>query len=470
MSEFRFNSVFSGKRVHLVGAKGVGMTALAELLTAKGASVSGSDTDERFFTDGVLSALGMRIFVGFSAEHVLSGTDILVHSTAYDPVTHPEIVEARTRGIAVFSYPEAVGMLTREHMSLLVAGSHGKTTVSAMLAEALRAAGEDPAAVVGSRVRSWRGNALSGSGKYLVLEADEYQDKLSSYHPFAAILTGIDWDHPDFFPDERSYEDVFRRFVSRVPRHGALVYCADDVTVVRVAGAVHATRISYGFHESADFRIVGYGTSGKEDALSSRFSVISGDRDLGVFTLRLPGRHNAANAAAVIAMCSFLRLDPERVREALADFSGTTRRSEFRGTYRGAPVYDDYAHHPAELRATLAAFRASYPDRNIVAVFHPHTFTRTKALLSGFAQSFDDADRVIVLDIYGSARETQGGVSSGDLVREINRYIPGKAEHIPAIPEAIGSLRSSVGKGDLLITFGAGDVWRVAEGVVGTGK
>ena len=262
---------------------------------------------------------------------------------------------------------------------------------------------------------------------------------------------------------------MFRRFVSRIPRHGALIYSADSASVGRVAESASCTRLSYGFHESADFRIIGYGTSGAEGdgGVCSRFSVRHADEDLGEFSLSLPGRHNARNAAATVAMCSFLRIDTDRVREALAGFSGTVRRSEFKGSFRGIPVYDDYAHHPEELRATLAAFREAYPTRRIVAVFHPHTFTRTKALLSDFAQAFDDADRVIVLDIYGSARETEGGVSSADLVAGIGRFTPGKAEHIPTIPEAIDTLKVSLDTGDLLLTLGAGDVWRVAEGVVG---
>lgn len=457
----------SGKRIHFVGIKGVGMTALAELYIARGATVSGSDTDESFFTDDVLARIGILPEVGFSREHISDDIDFVVYSTAYDPETNPELVEARERDIPIRSYSQAVGELTHEQMSLLVAGSHGKTTISAMLAEALRRADVDPSAIVGSHVRSWQGNALSGQGSYLVLEADEYQNKLDLYEPFSVILSSIDWDHPDCFPDEESYMEVFRRFVTRIPRHGTLVYCADSASVSQVADSASCTRLSYGFHKDADVRIRHYeGQDAEGGVFRSRFSVSYGDHDLGSFSTPLPGRHNAANAAAVIALCSSLRIDIERVREALAEFSGTARRSEYVGSYRGIPVYDDYAHHPEELRATLAAFHESYPNRRIVAVFHPHTYTRTKALLADFAQSFDDAGRVIVLDIYGSAREKQGGVSSADLVREINRFTPGKAEHIPTIPETIEVLTATLDTNDLLLTFGAGDVWRVAKGVV----
>lgn len=444
---------------------------MATLYHRQGHRVTGSDTGDRFYAP-ILDKEGIRVFSSFDADHVESDTDLVVYSTAYP--RNPELDRARELGIRTLSYPEAVGELTREKMSLLVCGTHGKTTTSAMLAETLRAAGKDPSAIIGSRVRDWEGNALSGLGETFVLEADEYQDKLSYYYPFAAILTSVDWDHPDFFPDEERYRDTFRRFVGRIPMHGTLVYSADSASVLSVAEGARCQRISYGFDGSADVRIVSRETvsaaeSGPE-GVRQRFAIETAGGSLGIFELRLPGRHNAQNAAAIIALCSFLRVDMESVRIALATFAGTARRSQYVGELRGVPVFDDYAHHPEELRATIAAFRDAYPDRRLVAAFHPHTFTRTKALLSEFSQSFDDAARVIVLDIYGSARETSGGVSSADLVREINRFVPGKAEYVPTIPEAIGVLRSTLGTDDLLVTFGAGDVYKVAEGVVGNLK
>ncbi|NTW14598.1 MAG: UDP-N-acetylmuramate--L-alanine ligase [Candidatus Moranbacteria bacterium] len=471
MSFIKIIPTFSGKRVHMVGIKGAGMTALAEILVKGGATVTGSDTAEVFFTDDVLKKIGIVPFVGFSTEHVAADVDHVIYSTAYSPDKNQELAAASSRGIPLLNYPEAVGMLTRERMGLLVAGTHGKTTISAMLAEALRNADEDPVAIVGSRVRAWDGNALAGDGKYLVLEADEYQDKLRYYQPFSAILTSIDWDHPDFFLDEHVYADAFREFVCRIPHHGALVYCADSASVVKVAADATCRRLSYGFNTDADFHIIGYeavslGTV-EAGGTRTRFEIVHEGESLGMFSLRIPGKHNAQNAASVVALASFLRIDMEAVRTALAEFSGTARRSEFIGEYKAALVYDDYAHHPEELRATLSAFRELYPDKTITAVFHPHTFTRTAALLSEFAQSFDDADHVLVLDIYGSAREGTGRVTSMDLVREINRFVHDKAEYVPTIPEVVEKLKGSLHGGDLLITFGAGDVWRVAEGVTG---
>jgi len=456
------------KKVHIVGIEGAGTSALATMYGRLGYEVSGSDAGDRFYAS-VLEKEGVSVEPTFSPDHVPTDADLVVYSTAFSG--NVEVARARELGLRTLSYPEAVGEITHEKMSLLVTGTHGKTTTSAMLAEVLRATGKDPSAIIGSRVRAWQGNALVGAGGMLVLEADEYQDKLSYYEPFAAILTSVDWDHPDFFPDAETYAETFRKFVGRIPKHGALVYSADSASVLSVAGGAKCRRLSYGFDGSADVRIVSRETIGAAESgpegIRQRFDIETKDGSLGTFELRLPGRHNAQNAAAVIALCLFLRIDMEAVRDCLSTFSGTARRSEYIGLYKGIPVYDDYAHHPEELRATLSAFRDAYPDKRIVAVFHPHTFTRTLALLPEFSQSFDEAGRVVVLDIYGSARETVGGVSSADLVRGINRYVRDKAEHIPTIPEAIALLRDTLEPGDILVTFGAGDVYKVAEGVVG---
>ncbi len=458
------------RSIYIVGIEGAGTSALATLYHKIGYDVSGSDTGDRFYAS-VLEKEGIAVETTFSADHVPVDVDLVVYSTAFP--SNVEVSRARELGLRVLSYPEAVGELTKETMSLLVTGTHGKTTTSAMLAEALRSAGKDPSAIIGSRVRAWSGNALAGSGNMFVLEADEYQDKLSHYSPFSAILTSVDWDHPDFFPDVETYQETFRRFVKRIPMHGALVYSADSASVLSVATEAKCHKISYGFDGAADVRIVSRETVGAvetgPEGIRQRFGIETEDGSLGIFSLRLPGKHNAQNATAVIALAAFLRVDMEAVRESLSTFVGTSRRSEYIGIYKGIPVYDDYAHHPEELRATISAFRDAYPDKRIVAVFHPHTFTRTAALLSEFSQSFDDADRVIVLDIYGSARETAGGVSSADLVRGINRYVRDKAEYVPTIPEVISVLRASLEEGDLLVTFGAGDVWKVAEGVVRDG-
>ncbi len=456
------------KNIHMIGVKGAGMTALAELLSKQGVTITGSDTGEVFFTDGILKKLGILFAERFAPENIPNNADAIVYSTAYSREKNSELAAAFEKDIPVLSYPQALGMLTREKLTLAVCGTHGKTTTSALLAETLRHTGLNPSAIVGSRILQWEGNALLGSGEYLVLEADEYQNKLAEYLPFGVILTSADWDHPDFFPDRESYLSVFREFVARIPKHGVLVYCNDSADVVHIAEAAHCQKISYGFLAGADVLIGEYqaekmGFVGEHDAFKQSFSVAIRGEDKGRFRLRLAGEHNAENAAAVIALTVFLKQDIERVRRGLEKFSGTERRFELIGERYGTLIYDDYAHHPEEIRATLKAFRDLYPKRRLRVVFHPHTFTRTKTFLEEFSQSFDLADEVYVLDIYGSAREEHGGVSSEDLVREINRFAPGKAEYVPDKEALVGRFEETMGRQDVIITLGAGNVWELSH-------
>jgi len=463
------NTLSDAKRVHMIGVKGWGMTALAEILVERGTIVGGSDTSEYFFTQEVLRRRGIRFVEGFSPENIPKDADTVVYSTAYTPETNEELASAFTRskesGLRVVSYPEAVGDLTRERLSMLVSGTHGKTTTSALLAETLKFLGVDPQALVGSTIAAWGGNALLGSGKYFVLEADEYQNKFQYYEPWSVILTSLDWDHPDFFPDVDAYQQTFRELMKRIPPHGFLISWGDSAAVAEVAKHSRAQKRSYGFLPHNDVRVADYEPI-REGPFRQTFRLFEGDRDLGIFRLRLAGKHNALNAAAAVTLLLSLKFDIEKVRQGMENFFGTARRFEYIGEKNGARVYHDYAHHPEEIKATLAAFRELFPERNIVAGFHPQTCSRTKALLEEFAQSFDAADHVVVLDIYGSAREVAGGVSSAELVSLVNRYHHDKAEHIPTIEDVIAYFKNSLGKDDLVVTLGAGDVWRVGKGIL----
>lgn len=452
----------------MIGIKGAGMTALAELLTKQGVTITGSDTSEIFFTDRILKNLGITYKEGFDPNNIPASAKAIIYSTSYSREKNQELAAAYESELPVMSYPQAVGMLSREKLTLAVCGTHGKTTTSALLADTLKFSGLDPSAIVGSRIMKWEGNALAGSGEYLVLEADEYQNKLAQYVPWGVILTSVDWDHPDFFPDKESYLQVYRDFVARIPQHGVLVYCNDSAEVVKISEAATCRRISYGFLEGSEFRISEYtpakmGFVGEADAIKQSFVVTREGETLGTFQLRLAGEHNALNATAVLALSVFLKQDLERVRKAFEKFSGTERRFEYIGERYGAFIYDDYAHHPEEIRATLKAFRELYPDRRLKVIFHPHTFTRTKAFLTEFAQSFDVADHVTILDIYGSAREEQGGVSSVELVNLINRFMPGKAEYASSEAELVTHLEETIGRQDVIITLGAGNVWEISH-------
>lgn len=447
------------KKAYCVGIKGAGVAAVVQILHSRGIAVSGSDTGELFFTDGMLKRDGILFYETFATENVPLDADVVIYSTAYNDENNVELAEAKKLGLPLVSYPEMLGMLFDERLGIAVCGSHGKTTTSALLAQALKGAGVDPGAIVGSKVIDWKTSVLSGSGDYFVAEADEYQNKLQYYQPWSAILTSVDWDHPDFFPDFESYKKVFCEFVSKIKKTGFLVVWGDSSDTLEVAEQADCPVLTYGFTEDNDYRVISHQSS----VIGQKFEIEHGGKSLGIFETSLSGKHNVLNCAAVIALCHTMRLDMEKVREAIAGFKGTSRRFEIIGARNGALLIDDYAHHPDEIKATLAGARERYGDKNIKVVFHPHTFTRTKALLQEFSQSFDDADKVIVIDIYGSAREEQGGVSSQDLVNLINKYTFGKAEYIPTINETIDFFAGTLDENDLLITMGAGDVWKIAD-------
>ncbi|MDD3487440.1 MAG: UDP-N-acetylmuramate--L-alanine ligase [Candidatus Moranbacteria bacterium] len=449
------------KKIYFIGIKGSGMVALVEIFERRGFSVTGSDTKEKFFTDEILKKkLFVKYHEGFDAAHITQDIDLVVYSTAYNEKNNEEFKAAKFKMIPMMSLPEMIAQLFNEKYGIAVAGTHGKTTTTAMLAQIFNVAGLDPTAVVGSQVREWRGAALVGRSEFMILEADEYQNKIGLYDPQAAILTSADWDHPDFFPTASEYEKVFEDFVAKIPRHGFLVVCADRSETVKIAKQAKCKVISYGFENGADMKITNHEIrDGKQF-----FSLLAREKKLGDFEIMLPGRHNVLNAAAAVAMAHQFNVKLESAREALANFEGTSRRFEYIGRRNGAILIDDYAHHPEEIKATLKAAREFFPKRRIWCVFHPHTFTRTKALLSEFAQSFEDADQVIVLDIYGSAREVQGGVHSRDLVELAKKYHR-HVEYVPTVEEAIEFLADKISREDLVIAMGAGNVWEVVEGL-----
>jgi len=435
------------------------MTAVAEILNARGIEISGSDTSEVFYTDAILKKNGIDFFETFEAGHIKDDIEAVVFSTAYSAENNVEIKTAQEKGIALLSYPEILGLLFREKLGIAVCGTHGKTTTSAILAQALSVAGVEPSAIVGSRVLDWDSSALSGKGEYFVAESDEYQNKLKFYDPWSVILTSVDWDHPDFFPDFESYKKVFKDFVARIPKIGFLVVWGDSHDCLEVSEVANCNILTYGFGQENDYKIINHQVSLEGQS----FEVVFKEKNIGIFQTTLSGKHNVLNCTAVIALCNAKQLDLEKIRLALKDFKGTERRFQKIGMFGQVILIDDYAHHPDEIKATLSGAKQRYEGKRIWTVFHPHTFTRTKALLQEFAQSFDDASRVVVIDIYGSAREVQGGVSSAELAELINKYHHGKAEHIATINEAIEYLKEKTEEFDVLITMGAGDVWKIGE-------
>ncbi|MFH1744944.1 MAG: UDP-N-acetylmuramate--L-alanine ligase [bacterium] len=463
----------------MIGIKGVGMTMLAQFLAENGCEISGSDVEEKFMTDEVLAKVGIKVIEKFDKNNIPGNVDLIIYSTGYNKETNEEVAVALKKKIKVLTYAEALAEIFNSQYGIAVVGSHGKTTTTAWLGYVLDRAGISPNVLVGARVPQFEGLSLVGKSDYFISEVDEYQNKLQFFHPQAVILNNIDYDHPDFFPDEKSYCDVFIEFIKKIPKKGFLIANFDDANTRKIAWVnCHGRVITYAINETADY--VAYDI--KSDAGRQYFKVKFGvsdldedegekdfkDEDLGDFCIQLHGKHNISNALAVIVFCIELNIDLSEIRKYLEEFTGTARRMEVMGKFRGAIIVDDYAHHPTEIKATLAGARELYKDKNIIVVFHPHTFTRTKEFFSDFSKSFTDADEVIVLDIYGSSREKQGGAHSSDLVEKIieEKSEDGKAKYIPTLEEAENYLRGKAGEGDVIILMGAGDVFRIGEGLV----
>jgi len=486
------------KKIYMIGIKGVGMTMLAQFLAGKGIEITGSDTEEKFMTDEVLKKAGIKVIEKFAANNVPNDVDLIIYSTAYNKDNNVEVAKALEGSKKVLTYAEALGEVFNEKYGIAVVGTHGKTTVSAWLGFVLEQAGLQPNVMVGARVPQFNGTSLVGTSDYLVAELDEYQNKLKHFQPQAVLLNNIEYDHPDFFSSKDEYKQVFIEFIKKIPKDGFLIANWDDPEIRSVANVnCKGKVITYALNEVADYVVYDI----KQDGGKQYFKVHltpnpspsegegdndNGNEELGDFSIQLAGKHNVANALAVIAACIELDVELVDIRKYLEDFKGTARRMEVMGEFRGATIIDDYAHHPTEIKATLEAVRQLYPNNKLRVVFHPHTFTRTKALLDDFAKSFSKADEVVVLDIYGSAREEHGGVSSEDLVNLIkhentplHQGYEGQAKtrkhenteqrtakYISTLGECEKYLRENVERGDVLLLMGAGDVFRIGENLV----
>jgi UDP-N-acetylmuramate--alanine ligase len=461
-------NILSAKEIYMIGIKGVGMTMLAQFLSSKGIRITGSDTGEKFMTDAALAKSGIKVIEGFDPENIPRKTDLIIHSSAYNPENNLEMSKISTGNYKIMSYAEALSGVFNMYYGIGVSGSHGKTTTSAWLGYVLEKAGKSPNVLVGATVPQFDGSGLVGMSDYFIAELDEYQNKLRYFSPKAVLLNNIEFDHPDFFSSEEEYRQVFIDFMSRIPKAGFLVANMDDPFIRKTANVnCRARVIGYAIDENAD--LTAYEIKQESGLQYFRVKLAPseddepGDLDLGSFAIKLPGRHNIYNALAVIAASIELELDLAVIRTYLEEFEGTTRRMQLMGKFRGASIYDDYAHHPTEIRSTLAGARQFFPGQKIRVVFHPHTFTRTKAMLKEFAQSFNDADEVMVLDIYGSAREEHGGVHSRELV-ELIKSVPSK--YVSDLKNAEEYIRQTVSPDEIIILMGAGDVFRIGENLV----
>jgi len=440
-------------QVHFVGIGGIGMSGIAEVLINLGYRVSGSDLKESELTRR-LQRLGARLEFGHRAENLVSA-DVVVISSAVRR-DNPEVLAAQARKIPVIPRAEMLAELMRLKYAVAVAGSHGKTTTTSMVATVMNAAGLDPTAVVGGKVNVLGSNAKLGKSDLMVVEADESDGSFLKLHPSIAVVTNIDPEHLDHFGSVEALRHAFVEFCNRVPFYGLNVLCLDHPNVQALLPEIGKRVVTYGSSHTADYRLEGVAL----DGFSTRFQAFRREEPLGEFTVRMVGAHNALNALAVIAVAEEMEIPLPVVRTALADFAGVQRRFTVRGEAAGVMVVDDYGHHPAEVIATLAGARRAF-QRRLVVVFQPHRYTRTRDLLSEFATAFNDADLLVVLGIYAASEEPIPGVSGEALAQAIRSHGHRDVTFVERRADAAAALLPRLREGDLVLTLGAGDVTQV---------
>jgi UDP-N-acetylmuramate--alanine ligase len=449
------------QRIHFVGIGGIGMSGIAEVLLNLGYKVSGSDLRKSAVTER-LASLGATIFEGHAAGNV-SGAEVVVASTAIAR-ENLEVAEAQRDHIPVIQRAEMLAELMRLKYGIAVAGMHGKTTTTSMVAAVLAAGGLDPTVVVGGRVDAMGSNARLGKSQYLVAEADESDRSFLKLSPILSIVTNIDREHMDCYRNMRDVKKTFVEFMDRVPFYGMVVACADDLVLRKLLPEVQRRIVTYGTRRGSDFLIKAHGAastgSGQARPLN-RFHVKYRKQDLGEFTLHVPGLHNVLNATAAIAVGVGLDIQIEQVRAGLEQFRGVDRRFQLIGQAGGVSVIDDYGHHPTEIKATLAAARQCGFGK-IHVIFQPHRYTRTRDLMEEFATAFGDADSLIVLDIYAATEKPIEGISGKALARTIQEKGGRDARYMSSFADAAASVGGSGQAGDMILTLGAGNVSQLA--------
>jgi UDP-N-acetylmuramate--alanine ligase len=421
------------KSIHFIGIGGSGISALATLAQSKGCQVSGSDLSENPTTQH-LKKDGILIHIGHQASNLDEKTDLVVYSGAIDKEKNPEYQEALERKTSTLSYFEALGRISKSKKTIAVTGTHGKTTTTAMLGQALIAAGLDPTVIVGSQVPAFDNrNIHIGKSDWLVVEACEYKRSFLNLHPFGMILLNCEVEHLDYFKDEEDYVLAFKELVSKLPKDGFLVFNNEDSNAKSIANSYQGKSLT---------------------AITAEAKI----------DLQIPGRFNQLNAQHVLLTCRQIEADESEVAEALKAFRGTSRRMEIKGEMNGALVIDDYGHHPTEIKATLGALKEEYPERRLLCVFQPHQYSRSHKLITKFQNAFADADQVIIPDIF-EARDSQedkkriSALSFAESINQIHKSaIWGKSKK-----ETVGLLQKIIEPNDIVVTMGAGDVYRIGE-------
>lgn len=450
------------RHIHFIGIGGAGLSALAQVMLERGYTVSGSDPAAPNPVTNELEKRGATIFSGHDARNI-AGADLIVVTSAAQ-ASNPEVAAAHLQQIPTQKRREFLREVTRGYDVIAVAGSHGKTTTTAMIAKILESAGQDPTVVVGGVVPDWRTNARTGSSKWFVIEADEYDYAFLGLEPKITVLTNVDYDHPDLFPTRAAYATAFADFLKQTRTDGVIIVCGEEQTAHRLANEMARQRVTYGVGQVDDWRAVEIesGRGGRTE-----FEVEFETRRVGSATLSIPGQHNVLNALAAMAATHTAGVSPEKALAALAQFRGVERRFQVLGTYHGATIVEDYAHHPTELRVNISAARTRFPKARLIALFQPHTYSRTAALIEEFAQALSAADRVIVTEIFAAREQNTTGLSSRELVKRIRGA---EAQFVETPEEAEQVLRAELGEGDALLVFGAGNVNRVAIRLIENGN
>lgn len=420
------------KKIYIVGIKGVGTAALAEFLKDSGCEVSGSDVAEEFMTDSALKKAGISVF-GFS-ENDFSAVDAVVRSVAYNKENNTDIKKAEDLGIPVFTYPEVISWFFNNKFGVAVSGSHGKTTTTAMLAYILDRAGKNVNAIVGSKVNEWGSGAkindIKKDDAIFVLEADEYKKAFLRYKPKAAVITSIDYDHPDCYKTKEEYEDVFLEFAESISENGFLVANRDYEEIIKITKNLKCKVIFYGKDKLIDLKI------------------------------KIPGEHNLYNANAAYLSALELDVSKDDAKKYIEEFKGTARRFEILGKNKKTTIVDDYAHHPSEIKATLLGVRNMFFSKKIIAVFQPHTYSRTKKFSDNFSNALDLADEVVLTDVYSSARES---IDKNVSIKEISDRIGKKSIYVKNKEDIIKHCKKYLNEDSVVIFMGAGDIWQEAH-------
>ncbi|MCF6186990.1 MAG: UDP-N-acetylmuramate--L-alanine ligase [Desulfobulbaceae bacterium] len=445
------------KQIHFVGVGGIGMSGIAELLLNLGYQVSGSDLRDSEITRK-LTALGGSIYASHDAQWV-DGADVVVTSSAISP-DNPEVLAAREAHIPVIQRAEMLAELMRlAKYGIAVAGSHGKTSTTSLVATILAEARLDPTIVVGGKVDSLGGNAKLGCGDFLVAEADESDGSFLKLSPVIEVVTNIDLEHLDYYRDIEHIKDVFLQFIEILPFYGVAILCFDDENIARLLPKIQRRIITYGLSEQADL----YATRIESHGMETSFDVRFRDRELGRIKLNRPGRHTIYNSLAAIGVALELDIEFPVIARALATFDGVQRRLQIKGERDGVLVVDDYGHHPTEIRATLDAVREGWPERRLVVAFQPHRYTRTQALFDQFQTAFHRADLLILTDIYAASEQPIEGVTSEHLLAAIKSHGQRNVHYVPTVEELPAALAPMLQEGDLLLTLGAGNIVRAGE-------